>query len=126
MEDSVASEQQVRSGAGEASRDQPALPIPQRLVPVALSALLEGLGQAYNRQPVKAAGLAVAGLGLSTASGLNTWLIRKVPGAKHVTIGTERIRPWLLAAWAATYTLSLWDAWTGASKPEAERGSLIR
>jgi hypothetical protein len=80
----------------------------------------------YFIQLVKAAGLAVAGLGLSTASGLNTWLIRKVPGAKHVTIGTERIRPWLLAAWAATYTLSLWDAWTGASKPEAERGSLIR
>ena len=77
-------------------------------------------------QPVKAAGLAVAGLGLSTASGLNTWLIRKVPGAKHVTIGTERIRPWLFAAWAATYTLSLWDAWTGASKPEAERGSSNR
>jgi len=70
--------------------------------------------------------LAVAGLGLSTASGLNTWLIRKVPGAKHVTIGTERIRPWLLAAWAATYTLSLWDAWTGASQPEAERGSSNR
>jgi hypothetical protein len=122
----VASEQPVRSGPAEAIRDQLAAPAPQRLVPVVLSALLEGLGQAYNRQPVKAAGLAVAGLGLSTASGLNTWLIRKVPGAKHVTIGTERIRPWLLAAWAATYTLSLWDAWTGASKPEAERGSLIR
>jgi hypothetical protein len=76
-----------------------------------------------RNQPVKAAGLAVAGLGLSTASGLNTWLIRKIPGAKHVTIGTERIRPWLLAAWAATYTLSLWDAWTGAARPEAERGS---
>jgi hypothetical protein len=122
----VASEQPVRSGPAEAIRDQLAAPAPQRLVPVVLSALLEGLGQAYNRQPVKAAGLAVAGLGLSMASGLNTWLIRKVPGAKHVTIGTERIRPWLLAAWAATYTLSLWDAWTGASKPEAERGSLIR
>src|SRR5215213_9108451 len=123
MEDSVASEQLVRSGTEEGTGDQPAAPTPQRLVPVALSALLEGLGQAYNRQPVKAAGLAVAGLGLSTASGLNTWLIRKIPGAKHVTIGTERIRPWLLAAWAATYTLSLWDAWTGASWPEAERGS---
>jgi hypothetical protein len=126
MEDSVASEQLVRSGTEEATRDQPAAPTPQRLAPVALSALLEGLGQAYNRQPVKAAGLAVAGLGLSTASGLNTWLIRKVPGAKHVTIGTERIRPWLLAAWAATYTLSLWDAWTGASRSEAERGSSNR
>ena len=70
--------------------------------------------------------LAVAGLGLSTASGLNTWLVHKVPGAWHVTIGTERIRPWLLAAWAATYTLSLWDAWTGASRPEAEEGSSNR
>ena len=122
----MASEQLVRSGTEEATRDQPAAPTPQRIVPVALSALLEGLGQAYNRQPVKAAGLAVAGLGLSTASGLNTWLIRKVPGAKHVTIGTERIRPWLLAVWAATYTLSLWDAWTGASQAEAERGSSNR
>jgi hypothetical protein len=95
--------------------------VPQRLVSVALSALLEGLGQAYNRQPAKATGLVIAGLGLSTASGLNTWLIRKIPAAKHVTIGTERIRPWLLAAWAATYTVSLWDAWTGESKPDAER-----
>src|SRR5215203_1094821 len=88
-----------------------------RLIPVALSALMEGLGQAYNRQPAKATGLVVAGLGLSTASGLNTWLIRKVPGAQHLTIGTERMRPWLLAAWAATYALNLWDAWSGASEP---------
>ena len=88
-----------------------------RLIPVVLSALMEGLGQAYNRQPVKAAGLVVAGLSLNTASGLNTWLMRKVPGAQHVTIGTERIRPWLLAAWAATYALNLWDAWTGSSEP---------
>jgi hypothetical protein len=102
---------------------RPQMRLPQRLVPVVPSALLEGLGQAYNRQPLKAAGLVIAGLGLSTASGLNTWLIRKVPGAKHVTIGTEQIRPWLLAAWAATYTLSLWDAWTGVSEPEAKRAS---
>ena len=47
-------------------------------------------------QPVKAAGLVVAGLGLSTASGLNTWLIRNIFGARHVTIGTEHIQPWLL------------------------------
>jgi len=97
-----------------------------RLIPVALSALMEGLGQAYNRQPAKATGLVVAGLGLSTASGLNTWLIRKVPGAQHLTIGTERIRPWLLAAWAATYTLSLWDAWTGVFERDAERGGSNR
>ena len=93
-----------------------------RLIPVALSALLEGLGPAYNRQPLKAVSLAVAGLGLSTASGLNTWLMRRVFRAKSVTIGTERIRPWLLAAWAVTYAFSLWDAWAGAPKPEAEQG----
>src|SRR5918997_268114 len=122
----MASEQSVGSATGEAIRDRPAAPVPQHLVPVALSALLEGLGQAYNRQPVKAAVLVVAGLGLSTASGLNTWLIRRVFGARGVTIGTERIRPWLLAAWAATYAFGLWDAWTGASKAEAERGGLNR
>ena len=122
LEDNVASEQPVRSGTVGETRNQPMAARPQRFVPVALSALLEGLGQAYNRQPAKAAGLAVAGLGLSTASGLNTWLIRKVPGAKHVTIGTEKIRPWLLAAWAATYALSLWDAWTGVSELEARAG----
>ncbi|MDF3017803.1 MAG: hypothetical protein K0R44_3028, partial [Thermomicrobiales bacterium] len=33
-----------------ATRDRPAAFTSQRLVPVALSALLEGLGQAYNRQ----------------------------------------------------------------------------
>ena len=102
-----------------AGRDRTAALAP-RLIPVALSALLEGLGQAYNRQPVKAAGLVVAGLGLSTASGLNTWLIRRVFGAKGVTIGSERIRPWLLAGWAATYAFSLLDAWVGAAKSEAK------
>jgi hypothetical protein len=100
----------------------PVTPLPQRLVPVALSALVEGLGQAYNRQPVKAAGLVVAGLGLSTASGLNTWLIRRVFGAKSVTIGSERIRPWLLAGWAATYAFGLWDAWAGSVEREAHGG----
>jgi hypothetical protein len=72
---------------------------------------------------VKAAGLVVAGLGLSTASGLNTWLIRRVFGAKGVTIGSDRIRPWLLAGWAATYAFGLWDAWVGAAKPEAMGGN---
>jgi hypothetical protein len=87
----------------------------QRMVPVALSALLEGVGQAYNRQPAKAAVLVVAGLGLSTASGLNTWLARRVFRARDVTIGTDRVRPWLLGAWAATYAFGLWDAWAGAA-----------
>ena len=106
----------------EVTRDWPAAAVPQRLVPVALSALLEGLGQAYNRQPVKAAGLVAAGLGLSTASGLNTWLIRRVFGANGVAIGPERVRPWLLAGWAATYAFGLWDAWVGAAKTEAKEG----
>ena len=47
-----------------------------------LSAVMEGFGQAYNRQPAKALGFFVAGLGLSTASGLNTWLVRNVFGLK--------------------------------------------
>jgi hypothetical protein len=115
--------QLVESGTEEVTRDRPAAPMPQRLVPVALSTLMEGLGQAYNRQPVKAAGLVVAGLGLSTASGLNTWLIRRVFGVKSVTIGSERIRPWLLAGWVVTYAFSLWDAWIGAAKPKAMEGN---
>jgi hypothetical protein len=79
-------------------------------------------GAIANAQPVKAAGLVVAGLGLSTASGLNTWLIRRVFGAEGVTIGPERIRPWLLAGWAATYAFGLWDAWVGSVEPEANQG----
>jgi hypothetical protein len=71
-------------------------------------------------QPVKAAVLVVAGLGLSMASGLNTWLVRKIPGAEQVTVGTEKIRPWLLAGWAATYTFGLWDAWVGSVDPAAK------
>ena len=94
----------------------------ERIIPVALSALVEGLGQAYNRQPAKAAGLLVAGLGLSTASGLNTWLARRVFPAKQVTIGAERIRPVLLVAWAATYAFNLWDAWASAAGRETEAG----
>ena len=117
-------EQSVGSGTDEVTRDPTMTPLPQRLVPVALSALMEGLGQAYNRQPVKAAGMVVAGLGLSTASGLNTWLMRRVFGATGVTIGSERIRPWLLAGWAATYAFSLWDAWAGSAEPEAKGGDL--
>ncbi|MBW3633752.1 MAG: hypothetical protein KY456_12075 [Chloroflexi bacterium] len=114
--------QAIASSTQDATRDWAVTLATPRLIPVALSALLEGLGQAYNRQPVKSAGLVAAGLGLSTASGLNTWLMRRVFRAKSVTIGTERIRPWLLAAWAVTYAFSLWDAWAGAPKPDAEQG----
>ncbi len=119
----LAGEQPVRSGSEEVTPNRLAAPLPRRLVPVALSALMEGLGQAYNRQPVKAAGLVVAGLGLSTAIGLNTWLIRRVFGASGVTIGSERIRPWLLVGWAATYAFGLWDAWVGSVEPEAKEGA---
>ena len=56
------------------------------LVPLALSAVLEGLGQAYNRQPAKAVAFCAAGLGLSTASGLNTWLVRNVLGLKDAAV----------------------------------------
>jgi hypothetical protein len=59
--------------------------------------------------------MVIAGLSQSAASGLNTWLIRRVFGSKGVTIGSERIRPWLLAGWAATYAFALWDAWVGAA-----------
>jgi hypothetical protein len=93
----------------------------RRAIAVALSAMVEGLGQAYNRQPVKAAALAAAGLGLSTASGLNTWLARRVFGAKGMTIGSERIRPGLLALWAACYACNLWDAWANAEAAEEGR-----
>jgi hypothetical protein len=89
-------------------------------VAVALSALVEGLGQAYNRQPAKAAGFLVAGLTLSTASGLNTWLVRNVFGLRGTRIGPERVNPALLAAWAATYALNLADAWGNA---HAARGA---
>lgn len=99
---------------------------PDRLVPVALSALAEGLGQAYNRQPAKAAVLLLLGLGLSTASGLNTWLVRRLFRAENVTIGAERVRPPLLGLWAATYAFNLWDAWSAASRRNTDRGPASR
>ena len=83
-------------------------------VAVGLSALAEGLGQAYNGQPAKAAGLLAAGLGLSTASGLNTWLVRNVFRLKGTRIGPDRVNPALLALWAAGYVLNLADAWATA------------
>jgi hypothetical protein len=106
----------ISPGTLDAARARVSTLEPQRLVPVALSAGMEGLGQAYNGQPGKAAVMVVAGLSLSTASGLNTWLARNVFGAKDMTIGSERIRPLLLAAWAGTYAFSLWDAYAGATQ----------
>jgi hypothetical protein len=85
-----------------------------RAVPVVLSATMEGLGQAYNRQPTRALAFAVAGLGLSTASGLNTWLARRVFRVKRTRLGPERVRPFLLGLWVATYLANLFDAWSNA------------
>ncbi len=85
-------------------------------VAVGLSALMEGFGQAYNRQPVKAAGLFMMGLTLSTASGLNTWAVRNLLGLKGTRIGPDRIHPMLLALWGGTYALNLIDAWRGANR----------
>lgn len=59
-------------------------------VAVALSTLLEGFGQAYNRQPVKAVVFLVTGLTLSTASGLNTWVVRTLLGLTETRIGPDR------------------------------------
>jgi hypothetical protein len=87
-------------------------------VAVGLSALVEGLGQAYNRQPVKAAVFSVLGLSLSTVSGLNTWLVRNVLGLKRARIGPEKVRPSLLVLWAATYGLNLADAWQSARRAD--------
>ena len=85
-------------------------------VAVGLSSLVEGFGQAYNREPVKAVAFGVTGLTLSTASGLNTWLVRNFIGMKGTRIGPERIRPGLLVLWAATFALNLVDAWQSAKR----------
>jgi len=94
------------------------------VIPVALSSLMEGLGQAYNRQPIKASGFLVAGLSLSTLSGLNTWLAQRVFRAKGARIGPERIRPLLLGLWALTFVLNLWDAWNTARSRQSATRSL--
>ena len=89
-------------------------------VPVLLSAAMEGLGQAYNRQPVKALGFVAAGLTLSTASGLNTWLVRNVFRVRHARLGPAEVKPALLGLWAATFALNLVDAWRGARSSVAD------
>ena len=85
-------------------------------VALGLSSLVEGFGQAYNRQPAKAVAFGVTGLALSTASGLNTWLVRNVFGLKETRIGPAQVRPGLLALWAATFGLNLLDAWQSAKR----------
>ena len=86
-------------------------------VAVGLSSIVEGFGQAYNRQPAKAVAFGVTGLALSTASGLNTWLVRNVLGMKGTRIGPDRVQPGLLALWAATFALNLIDAWRSSQQP---------
>lgn len=95
----------------------------RRAVPVALSALQEGLGQAYNRQPGKAVAFGATGLTLSTVSGLNTWLARRLLRSDRVRVGPERVRPVLLGLFAVTYLASLWDAWANAARRAESGGS---
>ncbi|HEV2106690.1 MAG TPA: hypothetical protein VGR16_00345, partial [Thermomicrobiales bacterium] len=70
------------------------------------------------RQPAKASVLFVAGLGLSTISGYNTWVARNIFGARKVRFGPEQVRPLLVSLWAATYLYNLWDAWINATFDE--------
>ncbi len=86
----------------------------RRAVAVGLSAVAEGFGQAYNRQPAKALPFFVVGITLSTVSGLNTWIARHVFRARNATLGTDQVRPALVGLWAATFGLNLWDAWKNA------------
>lgn len=85
-------------------------------VAVGLSSVVEGFGQAYNREPVKAFAFGVTGLTLSTVSGLNTWLVRNVLGLRATRIGPDQVRPGLLVLWAATFALNLIDAWQSAKR----------
>ncbi len=85
-------------------------------VATGLSVLVEGFGQAYNRQPVKAAMFLITGLTLSTGSGLNTWLAQNILGLKDTRLGPERVRPGLLGLWLATFVLNLVDAWRTARR----------
>lgn len=82
----------------------------------ALSGLLEGVGQAYNRQPIKAMVFLISGLTLSTTSGLNTWLVQNILGLRETRIGPERISPRLAGLWLATYLFNLVDAWRTAAR----------
>jgi len=113
------------TAAADPSRST-AASVDRRWVAVALSAVQEGVGQAYNRRWGKAAAFVAAGIGLSTASGLNRWLARRLFGADRPRLGPARIRPFLLGLFAATYLASLWDAWSDArpalpSQPPASR-----
>ncbi|MDQ3514817.1 MAG: apolipoprotein A1/A4/E family protein, partial [Chloroflexota bacterium] len=88
--------------------------LPPRYAALGLSLLNEGAGQYYNGQRGKAAAFAAAGLVLSTASGMATWLPRDIIGLPGFRLGPRHPRPLLIAAWGALYTYGLWDAWSNA------------
>ena len=90
--------------------------LPPRYAALGLSLLNEGAGQYYNGQRGKAAAFAAAGLLLSTASGMATWLPRDIVGLPGVRLGPRHPRPLLVAAWGALYTYGLWDAWSSAQE----------
>ena len=104
----------VRIRAADPPPASSSAPPVRRATPVALSAVIEGLGQAYNRQPVKSLAFGVLGLTLSIVSGLNTWLARRILRSRDITVGSRQVRPLLIGLWAATYAASLWDAWRNA------------
>jgi hypothetical protein len=87
-------------------------------VAAGLSMLMEGVGQAYNRQPVKAAAFLVTGVTLSIVSGLNTWIARNVLGLKRTRLGPDQVQPGLLLLWVATFVLNVADAWRTARRAE--------
>jgi hypothetical protein len=85
-------------------------------VAAGLSMLMEGVGQAYNRQPVKAAAFLATGVTLSSVSGLNTWIARNVLGLKGTRLGPDKVQPGLVLLWAGTFALNVADAWRTARR----------
>lgn len=83
-----------------------------RTIAVGLSALNEGLGQAYNGQYTKAGRFAVIGTVLSSLTGIHTWTLRDIFGL-NVRLG-RKPRPFFILLWLASYGYNLWDAWTNA------------
>lgn len=83
-----------------------------QMIAVGLSALNEGLGQAYNGQYTKAGRFAVIGTLLSSLTGIHTWTLRDILGL-NVRFG-RKPRPFFILLWLASYGYNLWDAWTNA------------
>ncbi len=97
--------------------------LPARYAALGLSLLNEGAGQYYNGQRGKAAAFAIAGLALSSASGMSTWLPRDIVGPPGFRIGPRHPRPLLVAVWGALYTYGLWDAWSNAPEQRPATGA---